>query len=156
MSSKSSVKGRGSGQKRREPATKGTAWYLALRRAQAALRKMSPADVEAAIPVLEKYACPSGSAHPADTVRTRDGKPTIDFSTFAEHLETLLSMIDHPACDIHEPDCSALGIFICNKGSKEDKAEALLAIMPVATRVFLRWDEAREAGLEAARAKLKA
>jgi len=65
--------------------------------------------------------------------------PAIDFPTFAEHMETLVNMIDSHV-DIKSPECAALGTFICNHGTKEDNAEALLAIMPVATRVFQRYD----------------
>jgi len=142
----------------------------ALRKAQELLRHLSLCDLHAVIPVLEKYDLCKGdggvrSAKPAPDYfcplpggenGAGEQRPAVPFSEFAEHLETLVSMMDSPATDISAPECAAIGTFICNKGTKEENAEALLALMPVATRVFLRWDEAVEAERKAARAAVEA
>ena len=79
-----------------------------------------------------------------------DTHPPVPFSTFADYIETLDSMIvDGGFYDVESCDASDLGTFIHNVGTAAERAEALLALMPVATRVFLRYDAANDARREA-------
>ena len=126
--------------KKRGAGKAGPARKPTLDKAQALLGRLATPVVAALIPVFEKYALPGASGAPESS------GPAIDFPTFAEHMETLVNMIDaHGDIDIESPECAALGTFICNHGTKEDNAEALLAIMPVATRVFRRCGAEEEA-----------
>jgi len=122
----------------------------ALRRAHDLLDRLSHVDLLAAVPVLEKYAPPNRSGAPMGAERTGESHPPVPFSVFADYIETLDSMIaDAAFYDVESCDASDLGTFIHNVGTAAERAEALLALMPVATRVFLRCDAANDARREA-------
>ena len=111
-----------------------------LRRARGFMRDLSETDLKAAIPVLERYAqCPDGvPAEPA----IGPGHPRIAFEDFAEWMATIRLLIDWT--DVQEPCASDLAIFVANKGTVTEKAEALIAMIPIATRVFERGGEQEE------------
>jgi len=164
MSSKAVKKGRGGGRpvrpgrgagSRREPATNGTPEYLALRRAQALLRSLSLADLRVVMPVLEKYDLLKAGGAKLGAGRTGESHPPVPFSVFAEHMETLANLIPGVA-GVESPECCALGGFICNHGTGDEMAEALLALMPIATRVYLRYKAGNDALLAESRAAVKA
>jgi hypothetical protein len=80
--------------------------------------------------------------------------PPVPFSVFAEYMETLANMVVSGG-PIESPDCCNIGGFICNHGTAEEMAEALLGIMPVATRVYLRYEPANNALLAESPAAVK-
>ncbi len=74
---------------------------------------------------------------------TRNGqasaRPAIPFEQYAEDLDLITCMIDDRGMtDVEGFDASDLAVFISNKGSAADRAEALLAIVPVARRLYDR------------------
>ncbi len=68
--------------------------------------------------------------------RQANPRPPIPFAQYAEGLDLLGSLIDDREAD--NCDTSSLAMFIHNKGSAEDRAEGLLAILPVARRLYDR------------------
>ena len=58
---------------------------------------------------------------------------------FIELLDLdFLSQAANDGCDINAPDVADLGCYIYNDGNDDDRAEALLAILPIAQRVYER------------------
>ena len=129
----SKKKGAGQGSGKAGPARKPT-----LDKAQALLGRLATPVVTALIPVFEKYALPK------TCFAAESSGPTIDFPTFAEHMETLDNMLSG-GDPIEAPNCAELGAFISNRGTKEEIAEVMLTLLSVGKRVFLRYDAARDA-----------
>ena len=80
--------------------------------------------------------------------------PPVPFSVFAEYMETLANMVVSGG-PIESPDCCNIGGFICNHGTTEEMAEALLGIMPVATRVYQHYEAGDDVVLAESRARVK-
>jgi len=89
------------------------------------------------------------------TAPPAESHPPVPFSVFAECMETLTDMLCSSDGDVESPECHAVGAFILNHGSREEGAEALLAVMPIATRVYRRWDSAAQASLAKSCAAVK-
>lgn len=87
--------------------------------------------------------------------KTRNPRPKrapqmIRFEDFAENLAVLNLMIDD-CWEVDFPAASDVAIFIENNGSIQERAEALLAVLPTAKRVFERACEKRESARKRAR-----
>ena len=103
-------------------------------KAQALLREVWEGDLPALIPVLEVYA------------------KTMTFDRFAEIYSSIVSMIDS-AGDVTNCDVSGPGCYIDNYGSKADRFEAFLNLLPIVQRIMDRpdaEDEKVDAGAPAA------
>ena len=74
---------------------------------------------------------------------------SIDFGLLAEYLETMADMSCSGHQSLEQIDVGNIACFVGNEGTVQEKAEALLSIMPVAKRV---WDR-KSAECEAERAE---
>jgi hypothetical protein len=72
------------------------------------------------------------------------GERAMSFERFADVLHSLQNVIDW-ADDVRNCDACGLGAFIENKGSKADRAETILFMLPIAERILERQDAARAA-----------
>lgn len=118
----------------------------ALPRAHALLDRLSAIDLHGVIPVLEKHALP-------EEIGPDETRPRVPFSAFAEDIATIDALIDVRKYDVAHPSACDLAIFIHNFGNNTERAEALLGVMPVATRLFRRLDDAEETAAEAVKGK---
>ena len=96
-----------------------------LRQATRLLGGLSVMDLTAILPVLETYSMNGGAG---------------TYSLSGEDLY-FLSQAATDGSEINAPDVVDVGCYIYNNGNDDDRAEALLAILPIARGIHERDDE---------------
>ena len=81
-----------------------------------------------------------------DGTEAEGERKEIDFDTFAEIVDLLGVMFDDSAAKVPDsPYACDMGCFVHNEGDARDRAEALLVLIPIVSRIYDRLCEAERA-----------